>query len=138
MSQPAAEPLVRLDGVSMGFGAQPVLRDLSLPVRRGETLLVIGESGCGKTVLLKLLVGLLRPAAGRVRFEERDLATLTAKELVKVRRRFGFLFQGAARTSLNCASRTYSSATSFQWPGGEYVPAPSFHFCAIASCALVR
>ena len=44
----------------------------------------------------------------------------------------------AALTSLIFASRTYSSATSFQCPGGEYVPAPSFHFCAIASCAFVR
>ena len=61
---PAPEPVVHLDRVSMRFGSQPVLRDITLPVRRGETLLVIGESGCGKTVLLKLIVGLLRPVAG--------------------------------------------------------------------------
>jgi phospholipid/cholesterol/gamma-HCH transport system ATP-binding protein len=80
----------------MHFGPQPVLRNVSLPVRRGETLLVIGESGCGKTVLLKLIVGLLRPAAGRVLVEERDVAARSAAELVRLRRRFGFLFQGAA------------------------------------------
>jgi phospholipid/cholesterol/gamma-HCH transport system ATP-binding protein len=73
-----------------------VLRGLSVAVRRGETLLVIGESGCGKTVLLKLVVGLLRPLAGRVLFEERDVAERSPAELVAMRRRFGFLFQGAA------------------------------------------
>ena len=90
------DPLVRLDRVSMRFAAQPVLRDVSLSIRRGETLLVIGESGCGKTVLLKLLVGLLTPAGGRVLFDGRDLADRSAAELTQVRRRFGFLFQGAA------------------------------------------
>jgi phospholipid/cholesterol/gamma-HCH transport system ATP-binding protein len=95
MSVPAAH-LVRLDAVSMGFGDHPVLRDVSLPVHRGETVLVIGESGCGKTVLLKLIVGLLRPTAGRIQFEERDIAERSPAELVQLRRRFGFLFQGAA------------------------------------------
>lgn len=93
---PPAAPLLRLDGVSMRFGAHPVLRDLSLPVHRGETLLLIGESGCGKTVLLKLIVGLLRPTSGRVLFEERDVFDRPPAELVALRRRFGFLFQGAA------------------------------------------
>jgi phospholipid/cholesterol/gamma-HCH transport system ATP-binding protein len=92
----AAEPIVRLDGVSMGFGPQPVLRDITLPVHKGETLLVIGESGCGKTVLLKLIVGLLQPTAGRVLFEEKPLTERTPGELAAVRRRIGFLFQGAA------------------------------------------
>jgi phospholipid/cholesterol/gamma-HCH transport system ATP-binding protein len=96
MTPPAGPPLIRLDGVSMDFGPHPVLRDVSFPIHRGETLLVIGESGCGKTVLLKLIVGLLRPAAGRVLFEERDAAGRSAAELVQLRRRFGFLFQGAA------------------------------------------
>jgi phospholipid/cholesterol/gamma-HCH transport system ATP-binding protein len=92
----AGEPIVRLDGVSMGFGPQPVLRDITLPVHKGETLLVIGESGCGKTVLLKLIVGLLQPTAGRVLFEEKPLTDRTPDELMAVRRRIGFLFQGAA------------------------------------------
>jgi phospholipid/cholesterol/gamma-HCH transport system ATP-binding protein len=95
MSAPVAH-LVRLDGVSMGFGDHPVLRNVSLPVHRGETVLVIGESGCGKTVLLKLIVGLLRPTTGRVLFEERDITERSPAELVQLRRRFGFLFQGAA------------------------------------------
>ncbi len=55
------QPLIALENVSMQFGAQRVLRDISLLVERGRTLVVIGESGCGKTVLLKLIIGLLRP-----------------------------------------------------------------------------
>ena len=91
-----AEPILRLDGVNMGFNAHPVLRDITLPVLKGETLLVIGESGCGKTVLLKLIVGLLKPTAGKVLFEGKPLTDRTPDELVAMRRRVGFLFQGAA------------------------------------------
>jgi phospholipid/cholesterol/gamma-HCH transport system ATP-binding protein len=93
---PSPGPVIVVDRVSIRFGPHPVLRDVTLSVKRGETVLVIGESGCGKTVLLKLIVGLLRPAAGRVLFEGRDLADRNDAELVQVRRRFGFLFQGAA------------------------------------------
>lgn len=80
----------------MEFGPQPVLRGLNLEVRRGETLVVIGESGCGKTVLLKLIIGLLRPTQGRVSFDGQVLADLGDRELTRQRLRFGFLFQGAA------------------------------------------
>ncbi|HEX3150501.1 MAG TPA: ATP-binding cassette domain-containing protein [Gemmataceae bacterium] len=96
MTPPAPEKLLELERVAMQFGAQLVLRDLSLDVRRGETLCVIGESGCGKTVLLKLLVGLLQPSSGRVLLDNRDLHNLSAVELTAARRRFGFVFQGAA------------------------------------------
>ena len=92
----SSEPILLLDRVSVSFGNQPVLRDLSLPIRRNETLLIIGESGCGKTVLLKLLVGLLRPKSGKVIIDGRELATRSAAEMIQLRRRFGFLFQGAA------------------------------------------
>jgi phospholipid/cholesterol/gamma-HCH transport system ATP-binding protein len=88
--------VIALDGVSMRFRQQLVLRDLSLTVPRGQTLAVIGESGCGKTVLLKLMIGLLRPTEGIVRFDGRDLAKLKESELTRVRLRFGFLFQMAA------------------------------------------
>ncbi|HKA07223.1 MAG TPA: ATP-binding cassette domain-containing protein [Gemmataceae bacterium] len=96
MTPPATEPVVFLDHVSVRFGSHAVLRDITLSVRRGETLLVIGESGCGKTVLLKLIVGLLRPTSGRVLIDSRDLAERSPDETVQVRRRFGFLFQAAA------------------------------------------
>jgi phospholipid/cholesterol/gamma-HCH transport system ATP-binding protein len=89
-------PLIRLEAVSMRFGNLKVLNDISLDIPRGQTLVVIGESGCGKTVLLKLLIGLLVPSAGRISFDGRNLADLDDRELTRQRLRFGFLFQGSA------------------------------------------
>src|SRR5262249_31918441 len=100
--QPASTPanirktIIALEKVSMQFAAQAVLRNINLSVAKGETLVVIGESGCGKTVLLKLIIGLLRPTSGRVLFDGCGLADLTEKELNQQRLRFGYLFQGAA------------------------------------------
>jgi len=88
--------LVRLEGVSVVFGPQRVLRDIDLNIPRGQTLAVIGESGCGKTVLLKTIIGLLRPQRGAVWFDGRNLAELGEKELTRQRIRFGFVFQQAA------------------------------------------
>jgi phospholipid/cholesterol/gamma-HCH transport system ATP-binding protein len=88
--------LIRLDAVGVHFGRQRVLRDISLSVPRGQTLAIIGESGCGKTVLLKTIIGLLRPTAGAVHFDGRNLADLSERELTGQRIRFGFLFQQAA------------------------------------------
>src|SRR5205085_11052445 len=63
---------------------------------RGETVCVIGESGCGKTVMLKLMIGLITPTRGVVKFDGRDLSKLSEYELSRARLRFGFLFQMAA------------------------------------------
>jgi phospholipid/cholesterol/gamma-HCH transport system ATP-binding protein len=93
---PPRYPLMSLQQVTMQFGSQRVLHAIDLDVQRGQTLAVIGESGCGKTVLLKLLIGLLRPTVGRVIFDGKHLETLSERELTKQRLRFGFLFQGAA------------------------------------------
>ena len=89
-------PLVRLEQVSMQFDGLRVLHGLDLSISRGQTVCVIGESGCGKTVLLKLLIGLLRPTVGRVLFDGQSLGDLNERQLTKQRLRFGFLFQGAA------------------------------------------
>jgi phospholipid/cholesterol/gamma-HCH transport system ATP-binding protein len=88
--------LIALERVGVRFGAQPVLRDVDLGIGKGQTVCVVGESGCGKTVLLKLIVGLLRPTAGRVSFDGRVLTDLGDRELTRQRLRIGFLFQGAA------------------------------------------
>jgi len=90
------EPLVQVRSLSVQFGRQEVLRDVNLDVPVGQTLALIGESGCGKTVLLKCIVGLLRPNQGQVLFDGRDLAELSERELSQLRIRFGFVFQGAA------------------------------------------
>ena len=75
---------------------QPVLRDINLTIPRGQTMVVIGESGCGKTVLLKTLVNLVRPTSGEVLFDGQQLDRLSDRELTLQRIRFGFLFQNAA------------------------------------------
>ncbi len=92
----ASHSLIALQQVSMQFGAQSVLHGIDLDIQRGQTLAVIGESGCGKTVLLKLIIGLLRPTVGRVFFDGKNLERLSERELTRQRLRFGFLFQGAA------------------------------------------
>ena len=89
-------PLIQLEQVGVEFGRQHVLRSIGLTIPRGQTLAVIGESGCGKTVLLKTIIGLLRPSRGAVHFDGRNLAELGEKELTRQRIRFGFLFQQAA------------------------------------------
>jgi len=95
-SPPNAAALLNVEHLHVNFGAQAVLRDVHLMIPRGQTLAVIGESGCGKTVLLKALIGLIRPTKGKVLFDGHNLAQLADKELVQQRIRFGFLFQNAA------------------------------------------
>lgn len=88
--------VIELDGVYKRFGRQIVLDEVSLRIRGGETNVVIGSSGTGKSVLLKHIVGLLRPDRGRVFFQGQRIDNLSEKHLAKVRRNFGFLFQLSA------------------------------------------
>lgn len=88
--------LVEVRELFVQFGRQRVLRDVTLEVPKGQTLALIGESGCGKTVLLKTIIGLVHPTGGKVLFDGKDLSRLGEKELTKQRIRFGFLFQQAA------------------------------------------
>jgi phospholipid/cholesterol/gamma-HCH transport system ATP-binding protein len=88
--------LISIRNIYKSFNDLQVLSDVSLEIGRGETVVVIGESGCGKTVLLKHMIGLLKPDLGEVFFDGEDIARMNEKELNQVRRRFGMLFQGAA------------------------------------------
>ncbi|MCS6863514.1 MAG: ATP-binding cassette domain-containing protein [Gemmataceae bacterium] len=89
-------PLIQLRNITMRFGSQTVLEEVTLNIFPQDTLCVVGESGCGKTVLLKLIVGLLQPTRGEVVFEGRPLHTLSESALTQLRLRVGFLFQQAA------------------------------------------
>lgn len=89
-------PLLAARRLHVRFGRHLVLRDITLEIPRGQTVAVIGESGCGKTVLLKTLIGLVRPAQGEVRFDGVNLAACSEVELAQLRTRYGFVFQGAA------------------------------------------
>jgi phospholipid/cholesterol/gamma-HCH transport system ATP-binding protein len=92
----ADPPVLRIDALGVRFGRHEVLRDISLDLDAGETLVILGESGCGKTVLLKSMIGLVRPSGGDVRFEGRSLGRLGDRQLAHLRTRYGFVFQGAA------------------------------------------
>jgi phospholipid/cholesterol/gamma-HCH transport system ATP-binding protein len=92
----AEPPVLQVDGLSVQFGQQTVLRDISLDIPAGQTLVVLGESGCGKTVLLKTMIGLVRPVGGEVRFEGQPLSRMRERELAHLRTKYGFVFQGAA------------------------------------------
>ena len=90
------DTLMEVENLHVQFGEQVVLRSITLKVHRGQTLAIIGESGCGKTVLLKTMIGLITPTAGKVVFDRQDLAQLNDRELSLERLRFGFVFQNAA------------------------------------------
>lgn len=92
----ASEPIIDIHRLHVRFGQQQVLRDISLTVPRGQTLAIIGESGCGKTVLLKTIIGLVRPQSGYVDFDKQRVDQLSERDLAQQRTRFGFVFQNAA------------------------------------------
>lgn len=87
---------IRLEGVTKRFGDQTVLHEVDLSFRHGQTTVVLGRSGCGKSVLLKTIIGILKPDAGKVIVFGQNLADLPAQELEAVRLNFGMLFQGSA------------------------------------------
>jgi phospholipid/cholesterol/gamma-HCH transport system ATP-binding protein len=97
-----ADPLLSLQGVRFGYGERRILDDVTLSVRRGSIVALVGGSGSGKTTILRLIGGLLKPQQGVVRFEGIDLATLDRDGLYAVRRRMGMLYQfGALFTDLS-------------------------------------
>ncbi len=88
--------MIEIKNVKKNFGDKKVLNGVNLTINNGETLVIIGRSGCGKSVLLKLIVGLLKPDEGEIIIEGQALTKMKRKDLYAIRKNFGFLFQGAA------------------------------------------
>ena len=97
MSQAGAKgPVIDVENVAVRFGDVQVLHDVSFQVHRGETVCILGGSGGGKSTLLKVMIGILRPTAGRVLIEGQDLWSLSNTEMDELRKRFGVMFQSGA------------------------------------------
>jgi len=88
--------MIEVRQLSRSFGAKPILEDVSFTIEAGESVTIMGRSGGGKSVLLKHLIGLLTPDRGEVLIAGENIVGMTERELLRVRRRFGMVFQGAA------------------------------------------
>lgn len=101
-SLPAADILVDLANVDFAYDTRPILSGINLRIPRGKLVAIMGGSGCGKTTLLRLIGGQLKPTAGRIKVDSQDLSKLSRREMYALRRSMGMLFQfGALFTDLN-------------------------------------
>ncbi len=89
-------PVINIRQLKKSFGSQEILKDITLQLGAGENLVVMGKSGSGKSVLIKCLVGLLKPDSGSITILEQDVTSLQRKELNQLRQKIGFLFQSGA------------------------------------------
>ena len=96
MTSPANTPALAVRGLHKSFGAQKVLNGVDLTAERAETVVVLGRSGTGKSVLLKLIVGLQQPDSGSIRIQGQEIVGLDMNRLNQIRKKIGFLFQQAA------------------------------------------
>jgi len=90
------EPIITIRGLKKSFKRNMVLDGLDLDIHRGETHVVIGRSGCGKSVLLKHMTGLMKPDGGQILFQNEDITGFSRKKLFQMRMHFGMLFQSSA------------------------------------------
>ena len=88
--------MIRIKNLYKSFGDNRVLQGVNLEIEEGKTITIIGGSGCGKSVLLKHMVGLLKPEAGEIEVDGQEITRLGMEELAEVQKKFGMLFQGAA------------------------------------------
>ena len=93
---PEGTPVLEIRELRKSLGGKEVLKGVNLTVNKGETLVIIGGSGCGKSVLLKHILGLFKPDSGSIHIEGQDITQMHERDLFSVRQRFGMLFQGAA------------------------------------------
>ena len=97
-----ADPLISVRDLVQKIGRQEILRGFTLDIFKGETLVLLGKSGGGKSVFLRHLIGLMKPVSGKILFEGRDIGGMNERELVPIRRKIGMLFQdGALFDSMN-------------------------------------
>ena len=88
--------MISIRNVTKNFGGKNVLNGLSLEIPRGETLVIMGQSGCGKSVLLKIITGLMAADSGEIWFDGTEISGLKGKKINNLRRKIGMLFQSAA------------------------------------------
>jgi phospholipid/cholesterol/gamma-HCH transport system ATP-binding protein len=93
---PGIPPIIRTEHLAKSFGDHAVLRDVSLVIPEDSVFSVIGQSGTGKSVLFKSIIGMLRPDSGHVWFRNRELTAMSSEELLGLRKSFGYAFQNAA------------------------------------------
>jgi phospholipid/cholesterol/gamma-HCH transport system ATP-binding protein len=102
MVEPANEPLIKVENLTVGYGENVVLHDISFDVQRGEVFVILGGSGCGKSTLLKHMIGLYQPVRGRILIGGRDIVNARGAEMVAILRRIGVMYQqGALFGSMN-------------------------------------
>jgi phospholipid/cholesterol/gamma-HCH transport system ATP-binding protein len=100
---PSSDNLVEVENVNFAYDSRQILKGVSLSIRRGQVVAIMGLSGCGKTTLLRLIGGALRPSRGEVRVDGRAVSKMHHDELYALRRRMGMLFQfGALFTDMSC------------------------------------
>ena len=92
----SSSPMIAVRGLEKRIGAQEILRGVDLHLATGDTLVIIGRSGGGKSVLLKNLIGLMRPDAGEIWIDGQNIVELSERDLAGIRRKVGILFQGSA------------------------------------------
>ena len=88
--------MIEVRHLQKSFGEEPVLDDISFRIENSESVAIIGRSGCGKSVLLKHLIGLLKPDEGEVLIDGENIVPMNERQLLRVRRKFGMVFQGSA------------------------------------------
>lgn len=90
------EPVIEIEHLQKAFGSNVVLRDFNLTIRKGENVVVMGKSGIGKTILIKCIIGLIKPDGGKLRVFGKDISKLNHHDLDDIRARIGFVFQSSA------------------------------------------
>ncbi len=126
----ATRPLLQACALYKRFGTQAVLNGLNLDIYRGEVLAIVGRSGTGKSVLLKHLIGLLRPDSGKVLVEGEELLRARGRHLAQLRERFGMLFQGGALFD------SFTVAENIAFPLREKTAMPAREIQAVVTAML--